>query len=77
MACIISSRYDRIFPFGAFILKFLVSNFSNCVQEPNYEDPLNHDAAAVLRENPKVFESNVRRAMTGGYVGTTFFPRCM
>ncbi|KAK7406642.1 hypothetical protein VNO78_08271 [Psophocarpus tetragonolobus] len=45
--------------------------------EPNYEDPLNHDAAAVLRENPKMFESNVRRAMAGGYVGQTFFPRCI
>ncbi|KAK4260013.1 hypothetical protein QN277_003189 [Acacia crassicarpa] len=45
--------------------------------EPNYEDPLNHDAAAVLRENPKLFESNVRRAMAGGYVGQIFFPRCM
>ncbi|KAF9614312.1 hypothetical protein IFM89_018065 [Coptis chinensis] len=29
--------------------------------EPNYEDPLNHDAATVLRDNP-----NVRRAMSGG-----------
>ncbi|KAB2618004.1 NEDD8-conjugating enzyme Ubc12 [Pyrus ussuriensis x Pyrus communis] len=45
--------------------------------EPNYEDPLNHDAAAVLRDNPKMFESNVRRAMAGGYVGQTFFPRCI
>ncbi|KAL9327032.1 hypothetical protein ACSQ67_007677 [Phaseolus vulgaris] len=45
--------------------------------EPNYEDPLNHDAAAVLRENPKLFESNVRRAMAGGYVGQTYFTRCM
>uniref|UniRef100_A0A803PF94 UBC core domain-containing protein n=1 Tax=Cannabis sativa TaxID=3483 RepID=A0A803PF94_CANSA len=45
--------------------------------EPNYEDPLNHDAAAVLRDNPKMFESNVRRAMAGGYVGQTSFPRCM
>ncbi|KAB2618005.1 NEDD8-conjugating enzyme Ubc12-like [Pyrus ussuriensis x Pyrus communis] len=44
--------------------------------EPNYEDPLNHDAAAVLRDNPKLFESNVRRAMAGGYVGQTLFPRC-
>ncbi|RXH75193.1 hypothetical protein DVH24_029914 [Malus domestica] len=43
--------------------------------EPNYEDPLNHDAAAVLRDNPKMFESNVRRAMAGGYVGQTLFPR--
>uniref|UniRef100_A0A5B7APF8 Putative NEDD8-conjugating enzyme Ubc12 n=1 Tax=Davidia involucrata TaxID=16924 RepID=A0A5B7APF8_DAVIN len=45
--------------------------------QPNCEDPLNHDAAAVLRDNPKMFESNVRRAMAGGYVGQTFFPRCM
>ncbi|XP_047157253.1 NEDD8-conjugating enzyme Ubc12-like isoform X2 [Vigna umbellata] len=45
--------------------------------EPNYEDPLNHDAAAVLRGNPRLFESNVRRAMSGGYVGQTFFPRCI
>ncbi|RXI07288.1 hypothetical protein DVH24_026424 [Malus domestica] len=43
--------------------------------EPNYEDPLNHDAAAVLRDNPKMFEANVRRAMAGGYVGQTLFPR--
>ncbi|KAH0850481.1 hypothetical protein HID58_095482 [Brassica napus] len=45
--------------------------------EPNSEDPLNHDAAQVLRDNPKLFETNVRRAMTGGYVGQTFFPRCI
>ncbi|RDY09762.1 NEDD8-conjugating enzyme Ubc12, partial [Mucuna pruriens] len=45
--------------------------------EPNYEDPLNHEAAAVLRENPKLFESNVKRAMAGGYVGQTYFNRCM
>ncbi|CAN4095409.1 unnamed protein product [Withania somnifera] len=45
--------------------------------EPNHEDPLNHDAAAVLRDNPKMFESNVRRAMSGGYVGQMYFQRCM
>lgn len=45
--------------------------------QPNYEDPLNHDAAAVLRDNPKIFESNVKRAMSGGYVGQTLFPRCL
>ncbi|KAJ0010536.1 hypothetical protein Pint_34580 [Pistacia integerrima] len=45
--------------------------------QPNCEDPLNHEAAAVLRDNPKLFESNVRRAMAGGYVGQTFFTRCM
>ncbi|KAL2521018.1 NEDD8-conjugating enzyme Ubc12 [Forsythia ovata] len=45
--------------------------------EPNHEDPLNPDAAAVLRDNPKMFESNVRRAMAGGYVGQSFFARCI
>ncbi|KAL2939741.1 NEDD8-conjugating enzyme Ubc12 [Bienertia sinuspersici] len=47
------------------------------IKQPNYEDPLNHDAAAVLRDNPKMFESNVRRAMSGGYVGQTYFSRCI
>ncbi|CAH8391829.1 unnamed protein product [Eruca vesicaria subsp. sativa] len=41
--------------------------------EPNSEDPLNHEAAQVLKDNPKLFETNVRRAMIGGYVGQTFF----
>ncbi|XP_057838816.1 NEDD8-conjugating enzyme Ubc12 [Cryptomeria japonica] len=45
--------------------------------QPNHEDPLNHEAAAVLRESPKTFEANVRRAMSGGYVGSTYFPRCI
>lgn len=43
------------------------------LQEPNHEDPLNLDAAAaaVLRDNPKTFQSNVRKAMAGGYVDET------
>ncbi|XP_059623718.1 NEDD8-conjugating enzyme Ubc12-like [Cornus florida] len=45
--------------------------------EPNYEDPLNHEAAEVLRDNPKMFRSNVRTAMSGGYVGQTLFARTM
>ncbi|KAI3841015.1 hypothetical protein C5167_010775 [Papaver somniferum] len=44
---------------------------------PNHEDPLNHEAAAVLRDNPKTFEANVRRAMSGGYVGNNTFSRCI
>ncbi|KAI3859218.1 hypothetical protein MKX03_034622 [Papaver bracteatum] len=44
---------------------------------PNHEDPLNYEAAAVLRDNPKTFEANVRRAMAGGYVGNTTFSRCL
>ncbi|KAI3834111.1 hypothetical protein MKW92_028221 [Papaver armeniacum] len=42
-------------------------------KHPNHEDPLNHEEAAVLRDNPKTFEANVRRVMTGGYVGNTTF----
>lgn len=44
---------------------------------PNDEDPLNHDAAAVLRDDPKLFESNVGMAMQGGYVDKVHFPRCI
>lgn len=51
--------------------------FVSFTQEPNHEDPLNHDAAAVLRDNPKQFEANVKRAMYGGFVGQTSFPRCI
>ncbi|KAL0432442.1 UNVERIFIED_CONTAM: NEDD8-conjugating enzyme Ubc12 [Sesamum latifolium] len=42
--------------------------------EPNHEDPLNYEAAAVLRENPKLFESNVRRAVSGDLVDGTWYP---
>ncbi|KAI3722773.1 hypothetical protein L2E82_33854 [Cichorium intybus] len=45
--------------------------------EPNHEDPLNHEAADVLRDNPKVFASKVRTAMAGGRVGDTFFTKCI
>ncbi|WRX16104.1 Ubiquitin-conjugating enzyme E2 - like 10 [Theobroma cacao] len=64
---------------GTFLFSFQVSPIypHEAPKQPNYEDPLNHDAAAVLRDNPKLFESNVRRAMAGGYVGQTFFTRCM
>ena len=54
----------------------LVANL-NILQQPNDEDPLNHEAAAVLRDDPNKFEKNVHRAMAGGYVGETHFPRCM
>lgn len=45
--------------------------------DPNPDDPLNHDAAQVLRDNPRQFEQNVRRSMAGGYVGGHHFPRCI
>lgn len=45
--------------------------------EPNPEDPLNKDAAEVLRANRRLFEQNVQRAMRGGYVGSVYFERCL
>ncbi|KAM0825002.1 hypothetical protein ACQ4PT_069855 [Festuca glaucescens] len=44
--------------------------------QPNDEDPLNHEAAAVLRDNPTKFQRNVQMALSGGYVDNTHFPRC-
>eukprot|EP00850_Spirogloea_muscicola_P016665 SM000137S00443 [mRNA] locus=s137:141648:143126:+ [translate_table: standard] len=45
--------------------------------DPNPDDPLNQEAAEVLRDNPRQFEANVRRSMAGGYVGGQHFPRCI
>lgn len=46
-------------------------------QEPNPEDPLNREAADVLQSNRRLFEQNVRKAMSGGMVGSTCFDRCI
>ncbi|KAM3309453.1 NEDD8-conjugating enzyme Ubc12-like [Capsicum chacoense] len=43
--------------------------------EPNYEDPLNYVAANELKDNPSLFETNVHRAMWGGYVHEENFDR--
>lgn len=45
--------------------------------EPNPEDPLNKEAAEVLQNNKRTFEMNVKRAMSGGSVGTVTFDRCL
>ncbi|KAF8791493.1 NEDD8-conjugating enzyme Ubc12-like [Argiope bruennichi] len=45
--------------------------------EPNPEDPLNKEAAEVLQNNRRLFEQNVRKAMNGGYIGSTCFERCL
>jgi ubiquitin-conjugating enzyme E2 M len=47
------------------------------VQQPNHEDPLNSDAANVLRDDPDEFKSNVKRAMSGGSVGDVHFSSCL
>jgi len=45
--------------------------------EPNAEDPLNKEAAEVLQNNTKMFEQNVNKSMRGGYVGQTYFEKCL
>ena len=55
----------------------LIYGLQHLFIDPNHEDPLNQDAAKVLREDPRQFASNVRRAMQGGYVGGTHFARHM
>lgn len=47
------------------------------VQAPNHEDPLNHEAAAFMRDHPETFECNVKNSIGGGYVGSTYFPGCL
>lgn len=46
-------------------------------QEPNPEDPLNKEAADELQSNRRLFEQHVQRAMRGGYVGSSYFERCL
>jgi len=45
--------------------------------EPNPDDPLNKEAAQVLTSNRQLFAQNVQKSMRGGYVGSTYFPRCL
>lgn len=44
--------------------------------DPNPDDPLNKEAAEVLRTDPRQFEINVRRSIQGGYVAGVQFPSC-
>lgn len=83
MDCLTYSRYLRFFFLLSFICMFPFSPvaYSNpeylLMQQPNYEDPLNHEAADVLRDDPKLFESNVRKAIDGRqWVGTDYFSGC-
>ena len=47
------------------------------LQEPNPEDPLNKEAAEILQNNRRLFEQNVNKALRGGYIGQTYFERCL
>ncbi|EFJ19328.1 RUB1-conjugating enzyme 2, E2 [Selaginella moellendorffii] len=45
--------------------------------DPNPDDPLNHEAAEVLRDHPRQFQANVKRSMAGGYINGQHFTRCI
>jgi ubiquitin-conjugating enzyme E2 M len=45
--------------------------------EPNPNDPLNHEAAQVLRQNAGEFGRIVQRTLRGGSVGSETFPRLL
>ena len=47
------------------------------LQEPNPEDPLNKEAAEVLQNNRRLFESNVQKSLRGGYIGSVYFERAL
>lgn len=42
--------------------------------EPNPDDPLNKEAAELLKRNPHEFQRNVTAAVRGGYVSGVYFP---
>mmetsp|Transcript_20808 Transcript_20808/g.70850 ORF Transcript_20808/g.70850 Transcript_20808/m.70850 type:complete len:184 (+) Transcript_20808:202-753(+) len=52
----------------------IVHGLSFLFLDPNPHDPLNKEAAQVLKESPSQFEANVRRSMQGGVVGGVRFP---
>ncbi|CAF0754535.1 unnamed protein product [Didymodactylos carnosus] len=43
--------------------------------EPNADDPLNKEAAEVLKNNKRTFEQNVAQSMRGGNIGSVSFDR--
>ena len=43
--------------------------------DPNPNDPLNHEAASVMRENFDQFVLNIKKSLRGGYVCGEEFPR--
>ena len=58
-----------------------VSTGTSCVAgvyylfvHPNPNDPLNHEVAKLMRENPEQFKQNVKKSIKGGYLFGQQFP---
>ncbi|KAA8495283.1 NEDD8-conjugating enzyme Ubc12 [Porphyridium purpureum] len=45
--------------------------------EPNPDDPLNKDAAELMRNSPSAFRANVYTSLRGGYVAGEYFQKCI
>ena len=58
-------------------LNSLVYGLQHLFLEPNADDPLNQEAADLLRSNTRLFEHNVLKALKGGYIGNTYYDRCI
>lgn len=43
--------------------------------EPNPDDPLNKEAAELMRNNPAVFAEKVRKSLKGGMIDGANFPK--
>ena len=43
--------------------------------EPNPDDPLNHEAAALMRTNETAFKDKVKKSLKGGVVDGIHFPK--
>ncbi|CAK7347677.1 unnamed protein product [Dovyalis caffra] len=50
-------------------INIIVYGLFHLFMQPNHEDPMNSDAANVLRDDLNKFKSNVKLAMGGGSVG--------
>lgn len=58
-----------------FDLNTVVNGVTFLFYEPNPDDPLNHDAARLFRENEPEFRQQVLRSLRGGTVQGERFPR--
>jgi ubiquitin-conjugating enzyme E2 M len=47
------------------------------VQQPNPDDPLNKEVAALMLDNRVQFERNVKQSLQGGYVAGRQFPKLL
>lgn len=66
--CVLNARAAQVLDINAVIYGLIYLFY-----EPNPEDPLNHEAAELYRDNIKQFEQTVKRTLSGCVMqGETF-----